>query len=137
MTAAARSRLERVRASAGIVKLAIQQIEGELGGPIDAEFLAGMLRELFDEADPPGGILGSLNQLLTTASRAAALTPLDTDDSESAACAIEEAAAYINDSAGMRLHLATRTLHPQGEAHDLPRPAGERIDRADRRKRRR
>ncbi|MFI9042040.1 hypothetical protein [Streptomyces sp. NPDC053726] len=49
------------------------------------------------------------------ASRAAALTPLDGEDSESAACAIEEAAAFALDSAGMRLHLATSTLHPQGE----------------------
>ncbi|MFI6607963.1 hypothetical protein [Streptomyces sp. NPDC050507] len=49
------------------------------------------------------------------ASRAATLTPLDGEDGESAACAIEEAAAYIGASAGMRLHLATSTLHPQGE----------------------
>ncbi|MEU2995066.1 hypothetical protein ACPCAJ_34290 [Streptomyces griseoincarnatus] len=115
MTPAARTRLERVRASAGIVKLAAQQIEDELGGPIDAEFLAETLRELFDEADPKGGVLGSLNQLLTMASRAAALTELDGEDPESAACAIEEAAAFTLDSAGMRLHLATSTLHPQGE----------------------
>ncbi|WP_217143782.1 hypothetical protein [Streptomyces sp. AC627_RSS907] len=115
MPPAARTRLERVRASAGIVKLAVQQIEDELGGPIDAEFLAETLRELFDEAEPKGGVLGSLNQLLTTASRAAALTPLDDEGSESAACAIDEAAAFLLDSAGMRLHLATSTLHPQGE----------------------
>ncbi len=49
------------------------------------------------------------------ASRAAALTPLDSENTESAACAIQEAAAYIGDSAGLRLHLATSTLHPQGE----------------------
>ncbi|MFE7617868.1 hypothetical protein [Streptomyces sp. NPDC057496] len=115
MTPAARTRLERVRASAGIVKLAVQQIEDELGGPIDAELLAETLRELFDEADPKGGVLGSVNQLLTMASHPAALTPLDSEDPESAACAIEEAAAYIGDSTGMHLHLATSTLHPQGE----------------------
>ncbi|MET9077898.1 hypothetical protein ABZX95_38445 [Streptomyces sp. NPDC004232] len=110
-----RTRLERVRASAGIAKLALQQIEDELDGPVDAELLAEVLRELFDEADPPGGVLGSLSQLLTTASRATTRTQLDGEDSESAACAIEEAAAYMADSAGMRLHLATSTLHPQGE----------------------
>ena len=77
MTPAARTRLERVRASAGYAKLAVQQIEDELGGPIDAELLAETLRELFDAADPKGGVLGSLNQLLTMASRVAALTPLD------------------------------------------------------------
>ncbi|MFF1916297.1 hypothetical protein ACFVYE_32880 [Streptomyces sp. NPDC058239] len=66
-----------MRVSAGIVKLAVHQIEDELGRPIDAEFLAEMLRELFDEAAPQDGILGSLNQLLTMASHAAALTPLD------------------------------------------------------------
>ncbi|WP_236711243.1 hypothetical protein [Streptomyces sp. 150FB] len=74
-----------------------------------------MLRELFDEAFPQDGVFGSLNQLLTTVSRAAALTPLDSEDTESAACAIEEAAAFVADSAGMCLHLATSTLHPQGE----------------------
>ncbi|MFD4943705.1 hypothetical protein ACFWNT_14520 [Streptomyces sp. NPDC058409] len=69
-----------MRVSAGIVKLAVHQIEDEPGGPIDAEFLAEMLRELFDEAAPQDGVLGSLNQLLTMASRAAALTPLDGAD---------------------------------------------------------
>ncbi|MFJ1551226.1 transposase family protein [Streptomyces sp. NPDC088246] len=37
----------------------------------------GVLRELFDETAPQDGVLGSLNQLLTIASRAAALTLLD------------------------------------------------------------
>ncbi|MGW5679043.1 hypothetical protein ACWEV4_28865 [Streptomyces sp. NPDC003860] len=115
MTAATRTRLERVRSSIGIAKLAVQQLEDELGGPVDAELLAGLLRELFDEQFPQDGLFGSLNQLLTMASRVAALTPLDSEGPESAACAIEEAAAYIGDSAGMRLHLATSTLHPQGE----------------------
>ncbi|MFI0742707.1 hypothetical protein ACH4PU_32195 [Streptomyces sp. NPDC021100] len=41
--------------------------------------------------------------------------PIDGDDSESAACALEEAAGFVTDSPGTRLHLATRTLHPQGE----------------------
>ncbi|WP_407842076.1 hypothetical protein ACE1OC_42755 (plasmid) [Streptomyces sp. DSM 116496] len=116
MTPAGR-RLSRVRASAGIVKLAIQQIQDELDGPADAEFLAETLRELFDEPFPQDGILGSLNQLLTVASRAAAraaaLTPPDGED---AARALEEAAAFLTDSAGMRLHRATATLHPQGES---------------------
>ncbi|MEV8341604.1 hypothetical protein [Streptomyces niveus] len=70
-----RTRLERVRASAGIVKLAVQQIEDELGGPVDAEVLAGTLRELFDEAFPQDGVFSSLNQLLTRASRGLAEYP--------------------------------------------------------------
>ncbi|MFE5714513.1 hypothetical protein ACFQ7J_27335 [Streptomyces sp. NPDC056501] len=115
MTAAARTRLERVRASAGIAKLALQQIEDELAGPIDAEILGGALRELFDETDPMRGLLGQLQQLLTVAAQAAVLTPLDQDEAVAAACAIEEAAAFVADSAGMRLHLATSTLHPQGD----------------------
>ncbi|MGI5485116.1 hypothetical protein [Streptomyces lavendofoliae] len=112
---AARSRLERVRASAGIAQLALQQIEDEFAGPVDAELLAGVLRELFDEADPPGGLLGSLQQLLTTAARTALRTPLDQDDAEAAGCALEEAAIFVIDSAGMRLHQATSTLHSQGD----------------------
>ncbi|MEU5958806.1 hypothetical protein [Streptomyces sp. NPDC047525] len=112
---AARPRLDRVRSSASIAKLAVQQLEDELGDPVDPELLAGLLRELFDEACPQDGLFGALSQLLTMASRVAVLAPLDGEDAESAACAIEEAAAYIGDSAGMRLHLATSTLHPQGE----------------------
>ncbi|MCT9094188.1 hypothetical protein N4G70_35915 [Streptomyces sp. ASQP_92] len=115
MTPAARTRLDRVRSSVGIAKLAVQQLEDELARPVDPELLAGLLRELFDEAFPQDGLFGSLNQVLTMASRVAALTPLDGEDPESAACAIEEAAAYTGDSAGLRLHLATSTLHPQGE----------------------
>ncbi len=34
------------------MKLAVQQIEDELGRPINAELLAETLRELFDKADP-------------------------------------------------------------------------------------
>ncbi|MFG2716416.1 hypothetical protein ACGFX2_38735 [Streptomyces goshikiensis] len=41
-----------------------------------------------------------------TASRAAALTPPDSDDAESAARALDP---------GTRLHPATATFHPQGE----------------------
>lgn len=74
-----------------------------------------MLRELCDEADPPGGLLGSLQQLLTTAAQAALRTPIDRDDAEAAGCALEEAAGFVIDSDGMRLHQATSTLHPQGD----------------------
>lgn len=110
-----RARIERIRSSAGIAQAALTQIREELGGPVDQVVLAEALRELFDEDAPDAGVFGHLAQLLTRASQAAVLTPIDSDDSESAACAIEEAAGFITDSAGMRLHLATRTLHPQGE----------------------
>jgi hypothetical protein len=112
---AARSRLERVRASTGIAQLALQQIEDELADLADAELVAGVLRELFDEADPPGGLLGSLQQLLTTAAQTVLRTPLDQDDAEAAGCALEEAAGFVIDSAGMRLHQATSNHQPQGD----------------------
>ncbi|MEE1943049.1 hypothetical protein V1L54_27205 [Streptomyces sp. TRM 70361] len=111
----ATTRTDRVRTAAAIARLALQQIQDETTGDIAAPELAAIVRELHDEADPPGGVLGALAQLLTRTAQAAALTPGDTDDREAAACALEEAAAFITDSAGMRLHLATRTLHPQGE----------------------
>ncbi|WP_405623673.1 hypothetical protein [Streptomyces sp. NBC_00076] len=44
MTARPRTRLNRVRASAGIAKLALQQIEDELTSDIDAQELAKVLR---------------------------------------------------------------------------------------------
>ncbi|MEV8455542.1 hypothetical protein AB0467_28380 [Streptomyces sp. NPDC052095] len=115
MTPAAQARLGRVRSSAGIAKLAVQQLEEELGGPVDAEPRAGLLRELLDEAFPQDDLFGSPNQPLTTASRVAALTPLYGEDPEPAARVIGETAACIGDPAGPRLHLATSTLHPQGE----------------------
>ncbi|MFE4800909.1 hypothetical protein ACFRFL_39425 [Streptomyces sp. NPDC056708] len=45
MTVRARTRLDRVRASAGIAKLAFQQIEDDLTGEIGAQELAEILRE--------------------------------------------------------------------------------------------
>ncbi|AXK37503.1 hypothetical protein DVA86_20470 [Streptomyces armeniacus] len=111
--------MERVRAAAAIARLALQQIEDELDGETDAHVLAQIVHELHHEAHPQDGALGALAQLLTKAGQAAAVSTVDPDDAESAACAIEEAAAFVSDSAGMRLHLATRTLDPQGE-----RPAG-------------
>jgi hypothetical protein len=138
-----RARIERIRSSAGIARAALTQIREELGGPVDQVVLVEALRELFDEARPDAGVLGQLAQLLARASQTAVLTPIDSEDAESAACAIEEAAGFVTDFAGMRLYLATRTLHPQKEnAHDLPvadaaGASGERPDRADRRQRRR
>lgn len=111
-----RTRIERVRASAGIVQLALQQIQNELGSPVDPVFLAQALREFHHEVDPHNGVFGALAQLLTTASQgAAALAAAEDDTDTDVACALEEAAALLTDSAGMRLHLATRTLDPQGE----------------------
>ncbi|AJF70449.1 hypothetical protein [Streptomyces vietnamensis] len=112
MNATALTRLERVRVSAGIAQLALQQTEDEPAGLPDPVFRARVLRELFEEADPKGGLLGSLQQLLTVASQAAVL---GRDDAEAAACALEEAAVFAASSPGMLLHQATSTLHPQGE----------------------
>lgn len=111
----ASGRIGRVRAAAAIARLALQQIQDDLTGDISPQELAEIAREFHHEADPHDGVLGALAQLLTRAAQTAALTPIDTHDCEAAARAIEEAAAFITDSAGMRLHLATRTLHPQGE----------------------
>jgi len=111
-------RIGRARASAGIVQLALQQIEHDLADVADPAVLAQMLRELFREDDPPGGVFGSLAQLLTAAGRTADHIEHDKDpdtaDNEVSGL-LEEAAAYIGDSAGLNLHYATRTLHPAGE----------------------
>ncbi|WSQ14867.1 hypothetical protein OG604_48105 [Streptomyces sp. NBC_01231] len=62
MTARPRTRLNRVRASAGIAKLALQQIEDELTSDIDAQELAEVLRELHHEDHRQAGVFGSLAQ---------------------------------------------------------------------------
>ncbi|MGW7620789.1 hypothetical protein ACWGLG_34130 [Streptomyces antimycoticus] len=114
MTPAARTRLERVRASAGIAMLALQQIEDELaGGDVTAQELAETVRELHREADPQEGLFGALAQLLTTAARAA--ERLEPDRDGDASCPLHEAAALVTDNAGLRAYYATRALDPQGE----------------------
>ncbi|MFE2716573.1 hypothetical protein ACFXKI_32585 [Streptomyces mirabilis] len=68
MTAAAqaRTRLERIRASAGIAQLALQQIQGDVtADDVDAAELAAILLELSADTDSPGGLVASGAQLLT------------------------------------------------------------------------
>ncbi|QHC23230.1 hypothetical protein [Streptomyces sp. GS7] len=67
MTAQTRTRIDRVRASAGIAQLAVRQIEDELTGEIGAEEVAEILRELHHEDHRQGGVFGPRAQLLTVA----------------------------------------------------------------------
>jgi hypothetical protein len=109
----ARTRIDRVRASVGIAQLALQQIEDELTGEINAVELAQIVRELHHEAAPADGVFGSLAQLLTAAAQTAERLGLDRDGD--ASCSLHEAAAFVTDNAGLRAHYATRALDPQGE----------------------
>ncbi|WP_171059927.1 hypothetical protein [Streptomyces montanus] len=108
-----RTRTDRVRASAGIALLALQQIQDDLTSDIDAAELAAMLRELCDEADPPGGLVGMFAQLLTAAAQRA--EQIEPDRDGDASCPLHEAAALITDNTGMRLIWAARSLDLQGE----------------------
>lgn len=116
MTAAAvtRTRLDRVRASAGIAKLALQQIEDELTGDIDAQELAKVLLELHHEDHRQDGVFGSLAQLLTVAGQAAERIEPGRDGEMS--CPLHEAAVLITENAGLQTYYATRALDPQGES---------------------
>ncbi|MEU6353192.1 hypothetical protein ABZ896_28350 [Streptomyces sp. NPDC047072] len=110
---AARTRLERVRASAGIAQLALQQIEDDLkADDVDQEVLASILRELIEDTDPPGGFMAAVAQLLTVAARRA--EQIEPDRDGDASCPLYEAAALITDNVGMRLIWAAQSLHPQG-----------------------
>ena len=114
MTTRSRTRLERVRASVGIAQLALQQIEDDLtADDIDPAELAAILRELIEDTDPPGGLIPSLAQLITTAARRA--EQIEPDHDGDASCPLHEAAALITDNAGQRLIWAANSLHPQGE----------------------
>jgi len=112
-------RIGRARASVGIALMALQQIEDDLAALADPEVLAEILRELFREDDPQAGVFGSLAQLLNVAGGAADRIEDDQDQNEDqdreVSGLLEEAAAFVIDSAGLRLHYATRTLHPAGE----------------------
>lgn len=114
MTGHSRTRLDRVRASAGIAQLALQQIEDELRGELGAPELAQILRELHHEDHRQDGLFGSLAQLLTVAGQAAERLEPDRDGELS--CPLHEAAAHLTDDAGLQLHYATRALDPQGES---------------------
>lgn len=114
MTGPRRTRIERVRAAAGIAKLALQQIEDDLTGEIGAQELAEVLRELHHEDHRQDGVFGSLAQLLTVAGQAAGRIEPDCDGEMS--CPLHEAAALITENAGLQIYYATRALDPQGEA---------------------
>lgn len=100
-------------ASAGIAKLALQQIEDELRSETDAHDLAEILRGLRHEDDHQDGVFASLAQLLTVAAHAVEQMELDRDGEVS--CPLYEAAALITGSAGLQTTYATRALDPQGE----------------------
>ncbi len=108
-----RTALNRVRASAGIAALALQQIEDELSADtLDARQLADLQRELHHEAHPPDGVPGFLAQLLTVAARhAQRLEPGDGD----ASGPLHEAAAHLTDTSGSCIHRAVRALDCEGE----------------------
>ncbi|MFI2287504.1 hypothetical protein [Streptomyces niveus] len=114
-TAPSRTRLERVRASAGIASLALQQIQDDLtADDIDQAELAAILHALIEDTDdPPGGPIGMLAQLLTVAARRA--EHLKPDHDGDASCPLHEAAAPITDNAGQCLIWAARSFHPQGD----------------------
>jgi hypothetical protein len=115
VTGPRRTRIERVRAAAGIGSLALQQIEDDLSAEdVDQEELAAILRELIEDTDPPGGFLASVAQLLTTAAKRA--EQIEPDRDGDASCLLHEAAALITDNAGLRVIWAARALHPQGES---------------------
>ncbi|MFE7268049.1 hypothetical protein ACFU9B_39610 [Streptomyces sp. NPDC057592] len=114
MTPAARTRLERVRAWAGIVKLAVQQIEDDLTPDIGAQELAEILRELHHDDHRQDGVLGALAQLLTVAGQAAGRIEPDRDGEMS--CPLHEAAALLTENVGLQTYYATRALDPQGES---------------------
>lgn len=112
-------RIGHARASVGITLMALQQIEDELADLADSETLAEILREFFREDDPQAGVFGSLAQLLAVAGKAVDRCRFEPENGidvdGDVVCQLEEAAAFIIDSAGLRLHYATRTLHPAGE----------------------
>ncbi|MFI5726914.1 hypothetical protein [Streptomyces cyaneofuscatus] len=114
MSGRSRTRIDRVRASAGIAKLALQQIEDDLTGEIGGQELAQILRELHHEDHRQDGVFGFLAQLLTVAGQAAGRIEPDRDDEMS--CPLHEAAALITENAGLQTYYATRALDPQGEA---------------------
>nr|WP_240982710.1 hypothetical protein [Streptomyces sp. S3(2020)] len=106
--------MDRVRASVGIVQLALRQIEDDLNADdVDGPELAAILRELQEDVDVPGGLVPALAQLVTAAARRA--EQIEPDRDGDASCPLHEAAALLIDNAGPRLIWAARSLAPQGD----------------------
>lgn len=109
-----RTALDRIRASAGIAALALQQIEDELSADtLDARQLADLLRELHHAAHPRDGVFGFLTQLLTVAARRA--ERLEPGRGGDASGPLHEAATHLTDTAGSCIHRAVRALDCEGE----------------------
>ncbi|WP_326581722.1 hypothetical protein OIE69_43940 (plasmid) [Actinacidiphila glaucinigra] len=107
-------RLQIARAAAGIIRLGSQQLEDILASEgINPQEAAAVLREVFCESDPGGGVLGAVAQLLTTAAGTA--DRLDADGDGDASCPLQEAAGFIAGATGDRVYAATRVLDPEGE----------------------
>ncbi|MFJ8469657.1 hypothetical protein [Streptomyces swartbergensis] len=112
MTGRSRTRLDRVCASLGIAQLALQQVPDDLNADdVDARELAAILRDLCEDTDPPGGLIGMLAQLVTVAAQRA--EQIEPDRDGDASCPLHEAAALITDNAGMRLIWAANSLDSQ------------------------
>lgn len=115
VTGRSRTRLDRVRAAAEIIQLALQQIEDDLRcDTVTAQELAEILREFHREADPQSGVLGKLAQLLTVGAQI--VDHLNEDDDGDTSTPLYDAVELLTQSVSLRLHWATRALDPQGES---------------------
>ncbi|MGW9452421.1 hypothetical protein [Streptomyces sp. NPDC055632] len=114
MTTRPRTRADLVRASAGIVQLALQQITDVLtADDLDAQEPAALLHELHDDADPDGGPFAALAQLLDCAARRAEQVQQHPDGVASRR--LHEAAGLTTDHVARRIAWAADILIPEGE----------------------
>ncbi|THA53224.1 hypothetical protein [Streptomyces sp. A1136] len=79
--------------------------ENALGDTADHEDQAAVLQALYDDRDQSGSVLGMISDLLTDIG-----VRIDDQGGEDITEVIDEAAAYVQDSAGLRLERARAAL---------------------------
>ena len=98
---------ERIRRSAAVARHHLRQLLGEARAGLDDQSRLALLGVLYDDGDADNSILGVLSDLFT-----ATTTPFNDgsaeldDELESAVDALDSAASYVRDSAGLRVERA-------------------------------
>jgi len=101
-------RIRRLRAAAAAVHTGLEQLVAEVNATTDIPVHAEALRLLYLDADAASSVLGALAPVL--AALGAKFSAIDDDHAAEAACALEEAAGYVGDSAGLRVYRALDCL---------------------------
>ncbi|WP_411107361.1 hypothetical protein [Streptomyces sp. cmx-4-9] len=95
-----------IATAAAAIRLGLHALrENALGDTADHEYQAAVLQALYDDRNQSGSVLGMLSDLLTDIG-----VRIEEQGGEDITEVIDEAAAYVQDSAGQRLERARAAL---------------------------